>query len=351
MKIDNAMIDQFKDMLAKSMEQTSQVSGALGVDLGNYAVKLVRIEASKDGIRVLGAAVEKVLDKNYAEALGRALAKARATAEQPAVLSVSGQGVVSRYIELPIMNKSELESSMKFEIEKYVPFPIADVSSDYAVIHEMKDKAKMSVLIAAAKNDLIQKKCKIAKEVNLNLKAIDLDSLALANFAAEVAGLKEKGSCCGIINIGKSASNIDILVEGVPYLSRDIFIGGDDLTKKMVEALEIEYAEAEKLKLNPGKRHEELLSIWDPVLNNLAAEIRVSLDYFEARNNRAVEKIYIVGGSSRIDGIEPYLNHLLSVEIKKLDYAPKLKFDDSVDQDDFRANSDLYAVALGLALR
>lgn len=351
MKIDNPMFDQFKDILAKSMEQTSSVAGSLGVDLGTYAVKLVRIEAAKDGIRVLGAAVEKVLDKNYPDALSRALAKAHATADQSAVLSVSGQGVVSRYIELPIMNKTELDSSMKFEIEKYVPFPIADVCSDYAVIHEMKDKAKMSVLIAAAKNEIIQKKCKTAKEVNLGLKAIDLDSLALANFAAEVAGLREKGNCCGIINIGKTAANIDILIEGAPYLSRDIFIGGDDLTKKMVEALEIEYAEAEKLKLNPGKRLEELLSIWDPVLNNLAAEIRVSLDYFEARNNRAVEKIYIVGGTSRMEGIEEYLNRLLSVEIKKLDYAARLKFDAAVDQDDFRANSDLYAVALGLALR
>jgi type IV pilus assembly protein PilM len=351
MKFVEQAVDQVKDLFTKSLAQTSAPVGSLGVDIGSYAVKIVRLEVGKDGIKVLGCGVEKVVEKNYRDALSKAMVKAKVSPDQASVLSVAGQGVVSRYIELPLMNKSELESSMKFEIEKYVPFPVGEVSADYAVIHEMRDKAKMSVLIAAAKNELISKKCNLAKEVNLNLKAIDLDCLALANFAVEVAGLRDKGSCSGIINIGKTASNINILVEGVPYLSRDIFIGGDDITKKMMEDLELEYAEAEKLKANPGAKKEALMSIWDPVLNNLSAEIRVSLDYFEARNNRAVGKIYITGGSSRLDGIEAYLKQLLSVEINKLDYCAKLKFDESVNINEFQASSDLLSIALGLALR
>ncbi|HAJ57809.1 MAG TPA: hypothetical protein DCL35_08650 [Candidatus Omnitrophica bacterium] len=339
------------DLFSKSLAQTSAPVGSLGVDLGSYAVKIVRLEANKDNAKVLGFGIEKVVDKNYRDALSRAMVKAGVSSGQSAVLSVAGQGVVSRYIELPLMNKSELESSMKFEIEKYVPFPLGEVSADYAIVNEMREKAKMSVLIAAAKNDLVAKKCNIAKEVNLNLKAIDLDCLALANFAAELAGMREKGSCYGIINIGRAVSNIDILVDGIPYLSRDIFIGGDDMTKKMAEDLELEYAEAEKLKIDPGKKKDELMAVWDPVLNNLASEIRVSLDYFEARNNRAVDRIYVTGGSSRMDGIEAYLKHLLAVEVSKLDYAGKLKFDETVDVNEFKTSSDFLAIALGLALR
>ena len=209
----------------------------------------------------------------------------------------------------------------------------------------------MLILIAAAKNDLIQKKCNLAREVNLNLKTVDLDCLALANFFTEACGYSKKGTCHGVINLGRSVSNINILVDGIPNLSRDIFVGGDDLTKKMSEALEIDYAQAENLKIDPKSRAQELMSVWDPVLNNLAAEIRVSLDYFEARNNRAVEKIFISGGTSRLLGIEEYLNHLLSVEIKKVDFCQQLKFDAAVDQKEFKNNSDLLTVALGLALR
>ena len=105
------------------------------------------------------------------------------------------------------------------------------------------------------------------------------------------------------------------------------------------------------MKLEPGSKKDELLSIWDPVLNNLAAEIRVSLDYFEARNNKAVEMMFITGGASRLFGIEEYLKRLLSVEIKRLDYCSQLKYEAGLSQEEFAKDSDLLAVALGLALR
>lgn len=339
------------DLFSKSLAQTSAPAGLLGVDIGSHSVKIVRLEAGKDNFKVLGFGIEKVADKNYRDALSRAMVKAGVSSDQSAVLSVSGQGVVSRYIELPLMNKSELESSMKFEIEKYVPFPLGEVSVDYAVVNEMREKAKMVVLIVAAKNELVARKCNIAKEVNLNLRGMDLDCLALANFASEIAGVGGEGNCYGIINIGKTVSNIDIMAGGIPYLSRDIFIGGDEMTKKLAETLELEYPEAEKLKIDPGKKKEELTGILDPVLNNLAAEIRVSLDYFEARNNMAVDRIYVSGGSSRIEGLEDYMNHLLAVDVSKLDYCGNLKFDEAVDVNEFKASSDFLAIASGLALR
>jgi type IV pilus assembly protein PilM len=331
MNVFDRIFSQVNEIFSKSLMQGAPSCGSLGVDIGSYSVKIVRLEMSKDGAKVLGFGVEKVVNRNYRDAISKALVKAKALQDQSAVISVSGQGVVSRYIDLPFMNKSELESSMKFEIEKYVPFPLAEVSSDFAVMHEMRDKAKMSVLVAAAKNDLI--------------------CLALANFAAEIAGLREKGTCSCIINIGKTVSNIDILVDGSPCLSRDIFSGGEDFTKKLAETLEIEYAEAEELKLEPGSKKDELCVILDSVLNNFAAEIRVSLDYFEARNNRAVDNIFITGGSGRLAGIDSYLSHLLAVDIKKLDYAGRLRLDETLDAQEFKANSDLLAIALGLALR
>lgn len=344
-------IGHVKELFSKSFADETAPRGSLGVDIGTHSIKIIRLESSRDSFKVLGFAVEKVMEKNYRDALSKALVKAKVSAGENAVTSVSGQGVVSRYIELPQLNRSELESSMKFEIEKYVPFPMAEVVSDYTIVHEMKDRVKLLILIAAAKTDLIQKKCNLAREINLNLKAIDLDCLALANFIIEIAPVQKKGTCLGIVNIGKSVSSINILADGVPYLSRDIFVGGDDITKKMSEVLEVDYDEAEKLKNDPAARQKELFSIWDPILNNLAAEIRVSLDYFEARNNKAVEKIFITGGSSRLMGIEEYLNHALGIEIKKLDCCGQLKFDETVNQGEFKKNGDLLVIALGLALR
>jgi len=342
--------DAVKDVFARSISQAAVPKGSVGVDIGSYAVKAVRLESSKEGHRLLGFGVEKVVDRNYMDALSKSLAKAGAAKDQSAAIAVSGQGVVSRYIELPLMNKNDLESSMRFEIEKYVPFALAEVATDYTIVQELKDKAKMSVLIVAAKNDLIEKKTELARQVDLNLRAIDLDCLALANFYAEIAGAKKTG-CVGLVNLGKTAANMDILVDGFPCLSRDIFVGGDDLTKKMCEVLELEYAEAEQLKCDPGKRQKELYAVWDPVLNNLAAEIRVSLDYFEARMNTTVEQVVMTGGVSRLAGLPDYLHQILGVEVRTMDVLEKLLCDEAVDRRALKAEADLLAVALGLALR
>jgi len=337
-------------LFTRSMGQAAAPKGSVGVDIGSYAVKVARLESSKDGRRLLGFGVTKVLDRNYLDALSKSLAAAGAAADQSAAIAVSGQGVVSRYIELPLMNKSDLESSMRFEIEKYVPFALAEVAADYAVVQELKEKAKMSILIVAAKNDLVQKKSELARQVNLNLRAIDLDCLALANFYTEMGSAKKAG-CVGLVNIGKTTTNMDILVDGFPHLSRDIFVGGDDITKKICEVLEMEYAQAEALKHEPATRQKELYAVWDPVLNNLAAEIRVSLDYFEARLNKTVEKVVITGGASRLAGLKDYLHQLLGIEVQTLDFVDRLLCEETVDRRVLKAEADCLAVALGLALR
>ncbi|MGE5280512.1 MAG: type IV pilus assembly protein PilM [Deltaproteobacteria bacterium] len=339
-----------KDMFARSMSQAAATKGSVGVDIGNDAVKTVRLESFKDGRRLLGFGVEKVADRNYIDALSKSLAKAGATPDQAAAIAVSGQGVVSRYIELPLMNKGDLESSMRFEIEKYVPFALAEVATDYAIVQELKDKAKMSVLIVAAKNDLVQKKTELVRQIGMNLRAIDLDCLALANFFTEIVS-SQKAGCVGLVNLGRTISNMNILVDGYPYLSRDIFVGGDDITKKLVETLEIEAAEAERLKRTPGARQKELYSLWDPVLNNLAAEVRVSLDYFEARMNKTVEQVWITGGTSRLQGLVDYLHQLLGVEVRVMDYVDGLLCDEAVDRRVLKEEADLLAIAMGLALR
>ncbi|MDD5019837.1 MAG: type IV pilus assembly protein PilM [Candidatus Omnitrophica bacterium] len=340
-----------RGLIRKNMPQPEVDHGTWGMDIGTDAVKICRLDTAKKPFTLLAYAVERVDQKNVRDALSRALSNAGAPQDACCVLSVSGQGSVTRYVELPAMSKSELESSMKFEIEKYVPFPMAEVVTDYVVAGEMKDKAKMSVLIAAAKNELIQKKFGIAQEMGLRTRAMDLDALALANFYSEIISQGKGEPCCAVINMGKTSCNMDIFVDGQPFLSRDIFVGGDDFTKKIAEVLELDFAEAEKLKCGPSGREEEVSAAWDPVLSNLTSEIRVSLDYFESRGDKAVGLVLITGGASRLYGVREYLEHALAVDVKHLAYGERLRLGEGIDRQAFAADSGLLAVALGLALR
>jgi len=347
----NESLMSVRGLLKQGIPAPEVERGTWGVDIGTDAVKVCCLDVSKQPFVLSAYVIEKVDNKNYRDALSRVLAKTGVLQNGTCVLSVSGQGAVSRYIELPSMNKAELDSSMKFEIEKYVPFPLAEVVTDYAVLGEMKGKAKTNILIAAAKNELIHKKFTLAQELGLKVKAIDLDSLALSNFYTEIVGNPKGCACCAVINMGKTCCNMDILVDGQPFLSRDIFVGGDDFTKKIAEMRDLDLPEAEKLKCAPQGREDELSSIWDSVLSNLTSEIRVSLDYFESRGSKAADLVLITGGASRLCGIREYMEHALAVDVKFLDYADRLVLGGGIDRQAFVADSDLLAVSLGLALR
>ncbi len=347
----NESLLSVKGLLKQGMPAPEVERGTWGVDIGADAVKVCRLDVSKQPYVLSAYAIEKVDNKNYRDALSRVLAKNAGIQNGICVFSVSGQGAVSRYIELPSMNKTELESSMKFEIEKYVPFPLADVVTDYTVLGEIKGKAKTNILIAAAKNELIHKKFALAQELGLKVKAIDLDSLALANFYTEIVGNPKDCACCAVINMGKTCCNMDIVVDGQPFLSRDIFVGGDDFTKKIAEALDLDIPEAEKLKCAPQGREDELAAIWDSVLSNLVSEIRVSLDYFESRGSKAADLVLITGGTSRLCGIRDYMEHALAVDVKYLEYTDRLSLGAGVNRQAFAVDSDLLTVSLGLALR
>jgi len=93
MKAFDRIFSQVNEVFSKSLMQGAPSCGSLGVDIGSYSVKIVRLEMSKDGAKVLGFGVEKVANRNYRDAISKALVKAKALQDQSAVISVVGTRV------------------------------------------------------------------------------------------------------------------------------------------------------------------------------------------------------------------------------------------------------------------
>jgi len=65
--------------------------------------------------------------------------------------SVSGQGIIIRYVLMPKMPLPEIKSSISLEADKYFPFPIDDVVMDCFILEERPQENKVFVLVAARK--------------------------------------------------------------------------------------------------------------------------------------------------------------------------------------------------------
>lgn len=322
-----------------------------GLDIGSSAIKSVELKFAKDTIELTGFGLEPV-QEDLISSLKKVSVKG------PINTSVSGASTVIRCIDFPRMSEDELKQAMKFEVQKYIPFGINDVNLDSYILKEKPLDNKLLVLVAAAKKEFVNQRLKLIQEAGLRVNIVDLDSLALANAfnfnypKDSGEGLKNKTTA--ILNIGASISNLNIMEEGLPVLSRDIYIAGNNLTQRIQDTFGVDFQSAEELKFNMDKDKEKsgkISVMAEQVLSDLAKELRVSFDYYESQSASFVAKIFLSGGGSKFLGLKDKLANLLTIEVDYWDPLRRLTIADGVDKEKMGKVSNELAVSVGLALR
>ncbi|MEW6170406.1 MAG: type IV pilus assembly protein PilM [Candidatus Omnitrophota bacterium] len=323
----------------------------IGLDIGSFDIKLIKLNFKDTLTSIADFDIEKQYS-DVARSLKDIVTRKNITGK-PVNISLSGPGMVTRYIPFPKMQPEELHNALKFEAEKHIPFPVNEVILDGCILKDLDDN-KMLVLIVAAKKDVVQRRIDLVKNAGLEINLIDIDSLALVN-SFNNAGVfikkEEQPKAIALLDIGATVTNLNILEDSVPRFSRDINLGGMDLTKKISEKLSISLTDAEVLKCNPAERLAEINTICEPILNNLITELRLSFDYYESQCACSLEKIYISGGGSLLSGLDNFLNHMLGIEILHWDPLSNIKVEESVDGKKMRENLNLLTIAMGLGLR
>jgi type IV pilus assembly protein PilM len=212
----------------------------------------------------------------------------------------------------------------------------------------------MLVMIAAIKKETIQQRLKVLDAAGLRPNIIDIDSVALINafnFNYPKIDVAEGKSIC-LLNIGATISNVSILENGVPRLSRDIHTAGANFTKKLMDIFELDFKAAEELKIKPDAgRENKVRAAVESVLTNLAQEIRTSFDYYESQNSSNVAKIFLSGGGSKISGLAQMLSSCLGIAVEAWDAFQQVKISSNIDAQKLNNLSGQFNVAVGLALR
>ncbi|MFH1457913.1 MAG: type IV pilus assembly protein PilM [Candidatus Omnitrophota bacterium] len=331
-------------------ERVAKERFTFGLDIGSRQIKIVKLKLFKDAIELCGFEVVPVqLDvgavlKKFKHSLGISYAN----------VGVCGSSTVIRYVDFPLMNQAELKQALRFEAQKLIPFALSEVIIDGCILRENVKDNKMLVLIAAVKKDLIQQRLKLLEESGLKVKIIDIDSVALVNTFNHNYAQDEfmKNKTIGLLNIGSSLSSLNILENGVPRLSRDIQIAGNNFTQKLVDAFGIDFKAAEELKLNPDNDKKDKVAVGlETVLASLAGEVRVSFDYYESQNTTSVSKIFLSGGGSQFIGFKDRLSDLLGIDVQYWDSLKHITISNEIDSQKVNNLSGQLAVAVGLALR
>ena len=283
---------------------------------------------------------------------------------------VSGQSTVVRYVPMMRMSDAELAQAIQFEVDKYLPFEVDEVVMDCQALRrraasggeegsgDASGEDRMTVLLAACRRELVQERLDTIQEVGLLPIAIDLDLFALAN-AWELCGvpdyevLDEEGMrASALVDVGASRTSINVLHGGESCFSREINIGGADMTQAVARRLGVEGFEAEAIKRASEAHEAEVNSAISPVLEDLASELSLSIDYVENHDGLQVEELLLSGGGVLAPGASSYIEQATARPARTWNPLEGLRVDvDRVDVEELEAWAPSLVVAVGLAAK
>jgi type IV pilus assembly protein PilM len=337
----------------------------VGLDLGSQLVKAVEISLEGSEPVISGFAVADVLEGgDRSEAIAQVFSNGRFRGKN-VVTSVSGQAVVVRYITMPQMSDSELAQAIRFESDKYLPFDNDEVQIDCQRLMRTppiqseggRTDEQIGVVLAACRAAVVEDQIAEISRHGLTPIAVDVDVFALAN-AWELCGLSEAdytdndSNAIALADVGASCTSINVLCGGETCFSREIGIGGQDMTQATARRLGVDVAEAEMIKRESEGREAEVGRAILPVLEDLASELSLSLDYVENREGLRVEEVLLSGGGVMAPGAISFIEQATGRTARTWNPLEGLRVSvDRVDVEQLEACAPSLAVAIGLAAR
>lgn len=336
---------------------TNSGYSGVGMDIGNFSIKVAALKRplfSKK--RVFSFGVELIPQdatiEQKSELMHKVLENAGIAAKRVNI-SVCGPDVICRYIRLPLMQVYELQDAIEMEWDKHITLKKDEVVWDYTLLDKViaATEKYMFVLVVAVRKVFLEERLELLKIAGLEPGIINVDALALVNTFKFTSAAMDKRPVV-ILNLGEYFTNEVILKEGILLFSRDIQIGGHDITGIIADRLHLNWPEAEELKYNPEKsKSPEITNLIKSVLDNLVNELRLSLEYFKRELEDEIGLIYIFGGSAHLYQLDAFLNQSLGIPIKRWSIPLGLfELKPRLSPDVLEKHSSDLAIAIGLAL-
>ena len=337
----------------------------IGLDIGSGSIKAAEIVETKHGgtlknfgiIDIAHGAIEEGTINNpetVAESLQQ-LFKSSGFNENNVAVSIGGYSVIVKKIVVQTMAEEQLQETIHFEAEQYIPFDISDVNLDFQILGESESNPnQMNVFLVAAKKEMLDDYINLMNLAGLNPCIIDVESFALQN--SFEASYDAQNQDVALIDIGASKTSLNILKNAASVFMRDVSLGCGQINQKIMSLIECSFEEAEQLKYGntPDKLSpDDLKGIVSSVVADWCTEIRRALDFFYSTYPEdQIKRIILSGGGANIAEFRKLLATEASTEVEIINPFQNFHIENKKLDDAFiKQVAPQAAICMGLAMR
>ena len=208
----------------------------LGVDVSPAGVRVIEIVREAKGFRVAHFAQEllppgALRDGSFVqmdvltESLRRTL-KASGTRLRTAALALPSGVVIKKMLMLPAsMYEEELEMQVETEASQTLPFPLDEISLDFAALGPSAGEADyVDVMLVAARKERIDERLALAEAAGLRPLVIDIESQVMMTALAMLGPERQRhqNQPVAMLQLGSEGSHCYVMLNGLVIFEREL---------------------------------------------------------------------------------------------------------------------------------
>lgn len=344
------------------MSIISGVSDFFGLDIGTTAVRLVQLHGTgplKSLVRYAYAPIDSKIamsdskgDQQKLMQLVKELVQKSNVSTMNVAVGLPSTKVFTTVVDIERLMPDELSKSIKYQADSLIPTALAESKLDWAVIGDSPaDKTKVEVLLSSVTNDFIESRLDMLESIGLNVIAFEPDSMALTRAVVPA----DAATPYMVIDIGNTATDIIVTMNGAPRLVRAIPTGSEAILRAAMQNLNIDEKQAQQFVFKFGLSKEKLEGqIYHAIIGTvdlLVGEIEKTIKFFQTRYPQPpLDRIIVTGTASALPEFPLYIANkfALNVEIgnawRNISFPPER-------QNELLSVSNHFGVAAGLAER
>ncbi len=267
-------------------------------------------------------------------------------------IGLPSQKTFTTVIDVPMMAENELKSSIKYQLDQYIPMAVDEAKVDWRLLGQsLHDPKQQEVIITSTAISYAEDRLEFIEGLGLNVIAAEPDPIAM------IRSLLPSGVTDArlILDMGEQSTDIVITYADTPRLVRTIPMGLGSLIKAAVQNLNVKDDQARqfilKFGLAPDRLEGQVYRAIEGTLDNFASELTKSIKFFQTRYpNVSVGGILLSGFATTVPRLGDYIGGKTGVVTAIANPWQKVRVSQS-DQQQLLPVVNEFATAVGLAQR
>lgn len=253
-----------------------------------------------------------------------------------AYLVLSMQGIISRRVEISVVEESELEDAVGWELNKIANI---DLEKAYYVYEKVADSPRGTSIVAyICSKEIINSYEHVFNDLGLGLLGILPTSYSISGFYDFYDRYKDYSICH--LEIGAQTTLVSFVKNNRLIFSREMLTAGKNFTEVLMSPLSpgeskkrLTYEKAEKLKKEIGIPYGDMLQQTEdgisysqiailvrPVLERLMSGVQRTIEYVRAefKIDTPASRIILSGGSAELKNIEKEFAQRFNLPVEKM---------------------------------